>query len=132
MSALFGPGGNCEEFAKSGLKSSLYAPQWVKDYGLDAYEYEAGRGIHASPSMLAEMGENAKRLGINMSFHTPYFISLSSVEKEKRVKSVGYNGIRRRKRAFGGIRYGGALRLLRKDNKRAGNGIRFRNTAYGR
>lgn len=90
MSALFGPGGNCEEFAKSGLKSSLYAPQWVKDYGLDAYEYEAGRGIHASPSLLAEMGENAKRLGINMSFHTPYFISLSSVEKEKRVKSVGY------------------------------------------
>jgi len=90
MGALFGPGGNCDEFAKSGLKSSLFAPQWVKDYGLDAYEYEAGRGIHASPSLLAEMGENAKRLGVRMSFHTPYFISLSSVEKEKRVKSVGY------------------------------------------
>ena len=88
MGALFGPGGNCDEFAKSGLKSSLFAPQWVKDYGLDAYEYEAGRGIHASPSLLAEMGENAKRLGVRMSFHTPYFISLSSVEKEKRIKSV--------------------------------------------
>ena len=90
MSALFGPGGNCDEFARSGAKSSLYAPKWVKDYGLDAYEYEAGRGIHASPSVLAEIGENARRLGVKMSFHTPYFISLSSVEREKRVKSVGY------------------------------------------
>lgn len=90
MGALFGPGGNCEEFDRSGLKSSLYAPQWVKDYGLDAYEYEAGRGIHASPSTFAEIGENARRLGIKMSFHTPYFISLSSVEREKREKSVGY------------------------------------------
>ncbi len=90
MSALFGPGGNCDEFAGSGAKSSIYAPQWVKNYGLDAYEYEAGRGIHASPSVLAEIGDNARRLGVKMSFHTPYFISLSSVEKEKRVKSVGY------------------------------------------
>lgn len=90
MSALFGPGGNCDEFARSGAKGSLYAPRWVKDYGLDAYEYEAGRGIHTSPSLLAEIGENACRLGIKISFHTPYFISLSSVEKEKRIKSVGY------------------------------------------
>lgn len=90
MSAFFGPGGNCDEFAKSGAKSSLYAPKWVKDYGLDAYEYEAGRGIHASPAVLAEIGANARGLGVKMSFHTPYFISLSSVEKEKRVKSVGY------------------------------------------
>lgn len=90
MGALFGPGGNCDEFARSGAKSSLYAPKWVKDYGLDAYEYEAGRGIHTSPSVLAEIGENARRLGIKISFHTPYFISLSSVEREKRVKSVGY------------------------------------------
>lgn len=90
MNALFGPGGNCDEFAKSGLKGTLFAPQWVKSYGLDAYEYEAGRGIHTSPAMLAEIGDNARSLGVKMSFHTPYFISLSSVEREKRVKSVGY------------------------------------------
>lgn len=90
MSALFGPGGNCDEFAKSGRKSTLDAPSWVNAYGLDAYEYEAGRGIHASPEMFVKLGENARALGIKTSFHTPYFISLSSVEKEKRIKSVGY------------------------------------------
>ncbi len=90
MSALFGPGGNCEEFTHSGAKSTLQAPAWVKNYGLDAYEYEAGRGLHTSPEMLKQIGEKAREYGVKMSFHTPYFISLSSVEPEKRVKSVGY------------------------------------------
>ena len=40
--------------------------------------------------MLAAIGQNAALLGVKVSFHTPYFISLSSVEPEKRIKSVGY------------------------------------------
>lgn len=90
MAALFGPGGNCELFARSGARSTLQAPAFVAGMGLDAYEYEAGRGINASPDTLAAIGAEARRCGIKMSFHTPYFISLSSVEPEKRAKSVGY------------------------------------------
>ncbi len=90
MSAKFGPGGNSDSFKLAGGKSTLQAPGFVKRIGLDAYEYEAGNGLSASEEMLAGIGLKAKEHGIAMSFHTPYFISLSSVEKEKREKSVEY------------------------------------------
>ena len=90
MSAFFGPGGNSEAFKLAGGKSTLDVPKFVSSIGLDAYEYEAGNGIAASPSMLAAIGEQAKIHNVKMSFHTPYFISLSGVEEEKRLKSIKY------------------------------------------
>lgn len=90
MSAKFGPGGNSEAFKKAGHRSTLDAPRFVLECGLDAYEYEAGQGLSATPDLLASVGEQAALLGVKMSFHTPYFISLSSVEPEKRRKSVEY------------------------------------------
>jgi deoxyribonuclease-4 len=90
MSAKFGPGGNSEAFKLAGGRSTLQAPGFVKSIGLDAYEYEAGNGITGSPEMFLNVGAKAKEHGIKMSFHTPYFISLSSVEPQKRVNSVEY------------------------------------------
>lgn len=86
----FGPGGNSAEFAAAGHKSSKDAPAWVRATGLDAYEYEAGNGIASSDATLAAIGEEARRADIRMSFHTPYFISLSGVDPEKRLKSIVY------------------------------------------
>ena len=40
--------------------------------------------------MLAAVGLKAKEHNIKMSFHTPYFISLSGVVPEKRLKSIEY------------------------------------------
>lgn len=90
MSAKFGPGGNSEAFYDAGKKSTLDAPAWVSSQGLDAYEYEAGNGLSASPSMLKLIGEEAKRNNIQMSFHAPYFISLSGIVEEKRLNSIRY------------------------------------------
>ena len=90
MNAKFGPGGNSDAFRVAGLKSTLDAPAWVKSIGLDAYEYEAGNGLSASSAMLAEIGKVAKANGIKMSYHTPYFISLSGVVEEKRLNSIRY------------------------------------------
>ena len=90
MSAFFGPGGNSDAFKLAGGKSTLDAPRFVSSIGLDAYEYEAGNGIASSPASLAAIGEQAKNYNIKMSFHTPYFISLSGVEEEKRLKSIRY------------------------------------------
>ena len=90
MKAYFGPGGNSDAFAKAGLKSTFDAPAWVKEIGLDAYEYEAGNGLSASPKLLAAIGSEARRVGIKMSYHTPYFISLSGIVPEKRLNSIKY------------------------------------------
>ncbi len=87
---LFGPGGNSESFYAAGKKSTLDAPEWVSGLGLGAYEYEAGNGVTASLSTFAAIGENAKKAGVSLSIHAPYFISLSSVDPEKRLKSADY------------------------------------------
>ncbi len=86
----FGPGGNGEWFASEGGRATLQAPGWLAEKGLDAYEYEAGKGVHAGEAVLSQIGQKAIEHGIRMSLHAPYFISLSSVEPEKRENSIGY------------------------------------------
>ena len=88
--ALFGPGGNCDSFYNAGFKSTVDAPSFVKDFGLDAYEYEAGNGVAASIDTFYRIGEKAKEHGIKLSIHAPYYISLSSVDPEKRMGSSRY------------------------------------------
>ena len=90
MSAKFGPGGNSDAFKLDGFSSSLDAPAWIAAQGLDAYEYEAGNGLSASTTMLRAIGREAQAHNIKMSYHAPYFISLSGIDPEKRLKSVSY------------------------------------------
>lgn len=87
---LFGPGGNAERFYAEGYKSTRQAPAWLKSLGLDAYEYQCGNGITGSDANFLAVGEEAKKHGIAMSLHAPYYISLSGVEAETRQKSAGY------------------------------------------
>lgn len=86
----FGPGGNGEWFYREGKKSTVQSPEWLREKGLDAFEYEAGNGLTAGEASLRAVGEKAKEAGILMSFHTPYFISLSGVDPEKRLRSLEY------------------------------------------
>ena len=88
--ATFGPGGNGDLFYADGGKSTVQAPGWVKRFGLDAFEYEAGNGLTAGEASLRAVGEKAREHGIKMSLHTPYYISLSGVDPEKRLKSLDY------------------------------------------
>lgn len=90
MNPLFGPGGNGDEFKRWGGKSTLDAPRFLRERGLDAYEYEAGNGLAANDALLTQIGKEAERFGIALSFHAPYFISLSGVVTETRLKSIGY------------------------------------------
>ncbi len=86
----FGTAGNADIFFEDGKKHTHEAPEWLKDYGLDAYEYQAGHGLTAGEASLKKVGEEARKNGISLSLHAPYFISLSSVEEEKRINSVEY------------------------------------------
>jgi len=87
---IFGPAGNSLSFYAAGLKATIQAPAWLKELGLGAYEYQAGKGIFGSDDTFYALGKKAAEHGIKLSLHAPYYISLSSVEEEKRQKSVGY------------------------------------------
>lgn len=86
----FGPGGNSESFYKEGHKATIEAPLWLKNRGLDAYEYQCGNGVNIGEESAKAIGVEAQKAGISMSVHAPYFISLASVEEEKRDKSIKY------------------------------------------
>lgn len=90
MAAIIGPAGNCEDFYGAGHKSSLEAPEWLVKMGLGAYEYQCGKGVKISEEAAKKLGARALENGICLSVHAPYYISLSSVEPEKRDKSIDY------------------------------------------
>ncbi|MBR3593811.1 MAG: TIM barrel protein [Clostridia bacterium] len=90
MSAKFGPAGNSESFFKMGYKGSLDVPEYVEKMGLDAFEYQCGRGVNIGLDKAAELGRRAAEKGITLSLHAPYYISMSSVEEEKRLNSLNY------------------------------------------
>ena len=88
MSAKFGPAGNSDSFFKMGYKGSLHIPEYVEKMGLDAFEYQCGRGVNIGEDKARELGKLAAEKGITLSLHAPYYISMSSVEEEKRLNSI--------------------------------------------
>ena len=90
MNATFGPSGNSLSFYAAGFKHSYEEPAFLAAMGLDAYEYSAGNGITGSEKVFLKLGEEAKKHNIALSFHTPYYISLSGIDPEKRLKSLDY------------------------------------------
>lgn len=89
MSAKFGPAGNSDSFSAK-YKSTIDAPKYLKDMGLDCYEYQCGRGVRVSDKLAQALRAKAREFEISLSVHAPYFISLSSVEPEKRDNSINY------------------------------------------
>lgn len=88
--ALFGPAGNSDSFAADGHKHTREAPAWLASRGLDAYEYSGGNGINGRPETFAKIGAEARAHNITLSLHAPYYISLSSLKPELRLKSIVY------------------------------------------
>lgn len=85
---LFGPAGPGDKMKADGLKSNLDAPRMLAELGLTAYEYQCGHGVNVSDEGARAFGEECRKFGIRPSLHAPYFISLSSVSEETRLKSV--------------------------------------------
>lgn len=90
MPPKFGPAGNSESFYSQGYKSSLEAPEWLHNMGLDAYEYPCSRGVNIGEDKAKKLGEKAKKFNILLSIHAPYYINLSSQEDEKIQNSFKY------------------------------------------
>ncbi|MGN0682736.1 MAG: TIM barrel protein [Oscillospiraceae bacterium] len=84
----FGPGGNSLSWGNRKFPDDL--PQYLAELGLNGYEIECGRGVRVSEATVQRLPALAEKIGICVTLHAPYFISLSSVEEEKRNNSVDY------------------------------------------
>ena len=89
-SALFGPAGTCEAAAAARVRSTEQLLGFLKENGLDAFEYQCGRGVNIGEEKANAIGRKARELGITLSLHAPYYISLASAEEEKRDNSIKY------------------------------------------
>ncbi len=87
MSAQFGPAGNADNFP---YRSSADAPRWLREIGLDCYEYQCGKGIHVGEATARKVGAAAAEHGINLSLHAPYFINLANPDPQALQKTIGY------------------------------------------
>ncbi len=101
----FGPSGNCKRFYDEGHISTVDAPKWCADQGLNAYEYSFGRGINISDEKAAAIGTLAKQFDVALSVHAPYYINFANPSDEMAEKSYNYV-IRsaQKAKAFGGDR----------------------------
>ena len=86
----FGTAGTSDSFAAKGYKNSLDIPAYTAEMGLDAFEYQCGHGVRLGLEKAARMAADAAERGILFSVHAPYYISMSSLEEDKRLNSVNY------------------------------------------
>lgn len=88
--AKFGPSGHDETFMAEGNTVTLQMPAWLRERGLDLFEYSFGRGVRISADTAEAIGNEADKYNIEMSVHAPYFINFASPEQEKADNSITY------------------------------------------
>jgi deoxyribonuclease-4 len=74
--------------AGSPTKSTLDGIMEVRRLGLHAMEVEFVRGVKMGNQLAKECGAEAKKLGIELSVHAPYYINLASEDTKKQKESV--------------------------------------------
>ena len=80
MVTRFGPAGTADSFKAMGFKKTIQLPEYLSRFGLNAFEYQCGRGVRVNAETVTQLGILCKEQGIQLSLHAPYYISLSSVE----------------------------------------------------
>lgn len=90
MTVRFGPAGQCRYAKELKIKSTMEYLDYLHSLGLSAFEYQCGRGVNIGEEKAQILGAHAAKLGIELSVHAPYYISLASREEEKRLKSIDY------------------------------------------
>ena len=86
----FGPSGNSERFYALGLSHSEQSAPYVKEMGLDCFEYSFGRGVRMSDEKALSIGAAFAAAGVEISVHAPYFINFANPDNEMAEKSYGY------------------------------------------
>ena len=86
----FGPSGNSLAFYGAGKSKSEESAVWVKNLGLDCFEYSFGRGVNLSDEKAVAIGKVFKECGVEISVHAPYYINFSNPDDDLVEKSYRY------------------------------------------
>ena len=85
----FGTAGLADSYAVKKFDPTAIAA-YTAGFGLTAFEYQCGRGVRLAHDKAAALGVACAAQGIALSVHAPYYISMSSLEEDKRLHSIDY------------------------------------------
>ena len=85
----FGPAGLSDSYPAKAFDPEGIAA-YTAGFGLTAFEYQCGRGVRLAHDKAAALGKACAARGIALSVHAPYYISMSSLEEDKRLHSIDY------------------------------------------
>lgn len=86
----FGPSGNSESFYALGYAHTEQAAKFVKERGLNCFEYSFGRGVRITEAKALSINEAFSKEDVEISVHAPYFINFANPDDEMAAKSYGY------------------------------------------
>jgi len=78
MKMRFGPAGKPLSLRNDDI---LHAPKYLRKLGLDAMEYAAVRGIAITEEKARALGVEARKHGVLLSLHAPYFVNFASFKQ---------------------------------------------------
>ena len=87
---LFGPSGNSESFYAEGYSHTEQSAKFVKERGLDCFEYSFGRGVRMTEAKAISIGAAFREQGVEISVHAPYYINFANPDDESARKSYNY------------------------------------------
>ncbi len=86
----FGPSGNSESFYAAGYAHTEQSAKFVKDLGLNCFEYSFGRGVRMTEDKAISIGDAFNAQNVEISVHAPYYINFANPDDEMAAKSYGY------------------------------------------
>jgi len=81
---IFGPAGRPIDYKGSAYKACEY----IANEGLEAFEYQGGRGLRIGEKSANILKEDSIKEDILVSLHAPYYINLSATDDKKLAMSV--------------------------------------------
>ena len=88
-SPRFGPAGLSDSYTVKKFDPAAIAAH-TASFGLTAFEYQCGRGVRLAQDKADALGKACAEKDIALSVHAPYYISMSSLEEDKRLHSIDY------------------------------------------
>ena len=85
----FGTAGLADSYTVKKFDPAAIAA-YTAGFGLTAFEYQCGRGVRLAHDKAAALGTACAERSIALSVHAPYYISMSSLEEDKRLHSIDY------------------------------------------
>lgn len=77
-------------FRRWGYRKTIQVPEYIIRMGLDAYEYQCGRGVQHQRRSRPRFWRKCPGVSGDPVVALPLLLSLSSIEEEKRLGSIEY------------------------------------------